>query len=357
MPTVQAEPLRDYVTRIFVGTGAPADEARMVAEHLVEANLKGHDSHGVIRIEGYVRQARAGVTVPGAPTEVERETETTAVVNGHWNYGQVVARRTMEIAIAKARAAGVGIVVGHQSAHVGRVGAYGELAAAAGLVAIACVNNHGAGRLVAPFGGAERRLSTNPIMIAGPTGNPDEPFVLDMATSAIAEGKARVARNKGVPLATDLLIDGDGQPTTDPWDLYGGDPPGSRPAGALLPLGGAQGHKGFGLSMAVELLAGALSPAGTTRPDATQGGNSIFMLALDPNRLGGADHFTTSIAGLVDYVKTPPFREGVSEVMTAGEPERRRMAERLARGIELDDATWGEIVGAGLAVGVDPIAV
>jgi uncharacterized oxidoreductase len=278
-------------------------------------------------------------------------------VRGNWNYGQVVARRAMDVAIGKAKAAGVGIVVAHQSAHVGRVGAYGEQAVAAGLVAIACVNNHGAGRLVAPFGGAERRLATNPIMIAGPTGNPDEPFVLDMATSAIAEGKARVARNKGVPLAPDLLIDGAGHPTTDPWDLYGGDPPGSRPPGALLPLGGAQGHKGFGLSMAVELLAGALSPAGVTRPDATQGGNSVFMLALDPARLGGTDHFTASLASLIEYVKTPPFREGVDGVMTAGEPERRRMAERLARGIELDDATWGEITRAGATVGVEPLAV
>ncbi len=357
MPVVHAAPLRDYVTRIFEATGAPADEARAVAEHLVEANLKGHDSHGVIRIEGYVRQAQAGVTVPGAAVEVEHETPTTAVVNGHWNYGQVVARRTMEVAIAKARESGVGVAVAHQSAHVGRVGAYGEQAVAAGLVAIACVNNHGAGRLVAPFGGAERRLSTNPIMIAGPTGNPDEPFVLDMATSAIAEGKARVARNKGVPLAPDLLIDGAGRATVDPWDLYGGDPPGSRPPGALLPLGGAFGHKGFGLSMAVELLAGALSPAGTTRPDATHGGNSIFMLALDPARLGGADAFAGALSGLVDYVKTPPFRDGFDGVMTAGEPERRRMSERLASGIELDDATWGEITGAGRAVGVEPMAV
>ena len=357
MQTVNADALRKYVTRIFEGTGAPPDEASTISDHLVEANLKGHDSHGVIRIESYVLGVKNGLTVPGAPTAIDRESPTTAVVNGNWNFGQVVARRAMDIAIAKARESGVGVVVGHRSGHVGRVGAHGEQAAAAGLVAIACVNNHGAGRLVAPFGGAERRLSTNPIVVAGPTDDPGAPFVLDMATSAIAEGKARVARNKGVPLAPDLVIDGEGRPTTDPWDLYGGNPPGSKPPGALLPVGGPFGHKGFGLAMAVELLAGALSPAGTTRPDVTRGGNSIFMLVIDPARLGGADAFTASLSGLIDFVKTPPYREGVDEVLTAGEPERRRMAARLRDGIELDDETWRQIADAGRSVGVGAIEV
>lgn len=356
MPNVTADALRDYVARIFEATGAPPSEARIVAEHLVEANLKGHDSHGVIRVESYVLGAKNGTIVPGAPTEVDRETASTAVVNGNWNYGPVVASRAMDIAIAKARQEGVAVVVGHQSAHAGRIGTYGEQAAAAGLVSIACVNNHGAGRLVAAFGGAERRLSTNPIMIAGPTADPSAPFVLDMATSAIAEGKARVARNKGVPLPPDVVIDGEGRATTDPWDLYGGNPPGSRTPGALLPVGGMQGHKGFGLSMAVELLAGALSPAGTTRPDVTRGGNSIFMLAIDPARLSGAGAFTATLEGLIEFVKTPPYREGFDEVLTAGEPERRRMAARLRDGIDLDAETWRQIGEAGRSVGVDPIA-
>jgi uncharacterized oxidoreductase len=194
-------------------------------------------------------------------------------------------------------------------------------------------------------------------MIAGPTSDPDAPFVLDMATSAIAEGKARVARNKGVPLAPDLVIDGEGNASTDPWDLYGGNPPGSKTPGALLPVGGAQGHKGFGLSMAVELLSGALSPGGTTRPDVTRGGNSIFMLVLDPDRLGGGDPFRASLSGLIEFVKQPPYRQGFDEVLTAGEPERRRMAARLRDGVELDDETWRQITDAGRSVGVDAIEV
>ncbi len=352
MPVLDARELTRHVVRIFRATGAPTADAEQVATHLVEANLKGHDSHGVIRIESYVNGAHAGSIRPGVTSTVEEETATTAVVNGNWNYGQVVGRDTMDIAIAKARAEGVGIAVAHQSAHAGRIGAYGEQAARAGLISIACVNVHGGGRLVAPFGGAQRRLATNPIVVAAPTEDPDAPFVLDMATSVGAEGKVRVARNKGVQLPPDWILDGEGRPSTEPWDLYGGDPPGSRTPGALLPVGGPVGHKGFGLSMAVELLAGALTPAGASREGAVGGGNGIFMLAIDPDRFAGLGPFSAGLSELIDYVKQPPFAEGFDGVMTAGEPERRRMAERMANGIELDDETWRQIAGATAAVGV-----
>jgi uncharacterized oxidoreductase len=352
VPLVDARELTRHTVRIFRATGAPTADAEQVATHLVEANLKGHDSHGVIRIESYVAGASDGRIRPGATTEVEEETATTAVLNGNWNYGQVVGRDAMDVAIEKATAQGVGIAVAHQSAHAGRIGAYGEQAARAGMIAIACVNVHGGGRLVAPFGGAERRLATNPIVVAAPTDDPEAPFVLDMATSVGAEGKVRVARNKGVQLPPDWILDGEGRPSTEPWDLYGGDPPGSRTPGALLPVGGPVGHKGFGLSMAVELLAGALTPAGPSRADAMGGGNGIFMMAIDPERFAGLGPFTDALSGLIDYVKQPPFAEGFDEVLTAGEPERRRMADRLAQGIELDDETWRQIAGAAASVGV-----
>ena len=255
------------------------------------------------------------------------------------------------MAIAKARASGVGIAVAHRSAHAGRIGAYGEQAARAGLIAIACVNVHGGGRLVAPFGGAERRLATNPIVFAAPTEDPERPFVLDLATSVGAEGKVRVARNRGVQLPPGWILDGAGRPSTEPWDLYGGDPPGSRTPGALLPVGGPVGHKGFGLSMAVELLAGALTPAGATRPDGGGRGNGIFVLAIDPERFVGLGPFEESLSALVEYVKQPPYAEGFDEVLTAGEPERRRRTERMASGIELDDATWRQVGAAAASVG------
>ena len=346
MPTVDAAALCEYVERIFAATGSPPDDANFVASHLVEANLKGHDSHGVIRVAQYVEGMQVGRIQPTAITETESESDTTAVLNGNWNYGQVVARDTMTKAIEKAGANGVGIVVAHRAGHAGRIGAYGEQAARAGMIAIACVTVHGGGQLVAPFGGAARRLSTNPIVVAAPTNDPDAPFVLDMATSMGAEGKVRVARNRGDQLAPDWILDAGGDSSTNPWDLYGGDPPGSRPAGALLPVGGPVGHKGFGLAMAVELLAGALTPAGTVGPDPTGGGNAIFMLAIDPNRFVGAGPFSDALTGLVEYVKSPPLAPGFDEILTAGEPERRRMAQRQQDGIPLDDATWEQIEGA-----------
>ena len=356
MPALPAGPLREYVERIFVAAGTPQEDAAAVAEHLVDANLKGHDSHGVIRVAGYLAGVEAGRIKPGAKPQVITDGPTTALVDGGWNFGQVVGRFTMALAIEKAREHGTGIAVARNSAHVGRVGAYGEQAVEAGMIGIACVNNPGIGGIVAPFGGARARLSTNPIVIAGPTADPDAPFVLDMATSVAAEGKVRVARNKGAALPEDWLLDREGQPSTDPADLYAVEQGGPR--GALLPLGGSEGHKGFGLSMAVELLSGALSGAGSTRPGTEgQGGNGMFAMAIDPERFAGRKTAANILSGLIEWVKEPPYREGVDGVLIAGEPERMRKRERLAGGIELDDESWQQLIDAGSSVGVEPPAV
>ncbi len=347
MPSVDPGALRDYVRDIFVAVAVAEDDAATVAGHLVESNLKGHDSHGVVLVAGYLRGVQQGMTQPGAEIRIERESETTALVDGGWNFGQIVARRTMELSIDKAKQAGLGMAVAHRSTHVGRVGAYTEQAAAAGVIGIAMVNNHGGAHQVAPFGGTGRRLSTNPMTFAFPTGDPDAPFVLDMATCVAAAGKMNVARNKGVDVPDDWLLDAEGVPTTDPNTLVG------TPPGAILPLGGNVGHKGFGLSMVVEALAGALSPAGTSREDFERGGNGLFTMAIDPDRFGGGDAFTASIDGLIDWVKRPPYQEGVDEIFTAGEPERRSMRERAAA-IPLDDTTWRQLTEAGASVSVEP---
>ena len=362
MPTVPPDDLRRYVALAFEAVGAPPDDAAEVAAHLVDANFKGHDSHGVIRAAGYVQSVQEGRIRPAAPVEVERETETTAVVNGNWNFGQIVARDAMAIAVARARQHGLAAVGGYQSAHIGRAGAYGEQAAAQGMVALGWVNGHGASALVAPFGGTERRLATNPLFVAAPTGDPDAPFVLDMATPVIAEGKVRVAHNRGAELPPGRIVAGDGRPSTDPDDLYGGDPPGSRPGGALLPLGvapdygtggdGGVGHKGYALALAVDLLGGALTGAGaSSRPGSS--GNGFLFIAVDPERFAGLGPFEGELAGLLDYVKQPPYAEGFDEILTPGEPERRRMAERRD-GIPLDAATWRQIADAAASVGVGP---
>lgn len=351
MPTVDAGALRDHVVSIFVAADVPAESAQVVADHLVEANLKGHDSHGVIRVVAYLRGLRNGSTDPHAEIVVERETETTAVIDGGWNFGQLVARTTMAVAIEKAKRAGVAVAVAHRSTHVGRLGAYSEQAAAAGLIGIAMVNNHGGAHAVAPFGGAQARLSTNPMTFGFPTSDADAPVVLDMATSVVAAGKLMVARNKGATVPEGWLLDARGRPTTDPNDFLG------EERGALLPVGGDVGYKGFGLSIVVEALAGALSPAGTSRPDPERGGNALFTLAIDPGPFGGLASFAASMDVLIDWVKRPPFQDGVDEVLVAGEPERRMQAQREAGGVPLDDGTWTQLSEAAASVGVEELAV
>ena len=352
MPTVAATALGAYIARIFAATGAPEDEARRVADHLVGANLRGHDSHGVIRVASYVALTAAGTLKPGAASRIVRESASTALLDGGWNYGQIAAYHATNLAIAKARGTGVGFVSAFNSGHIGRVGAYGEQIVAAGMIAFGGVNSPGT-RLVAAHGGAHRRTGTSPIMIATPGPTPEEPFVLDMATSVIAEGKVRVAANRGAHLKPQLIIDGDGQPTTDPRDFYGTGANSTQ--GALLPVGGETGgHKGFGLNIAMEALSGILSGAGTA-VEGQRGSNGVFIMALDPQRFIAADAFVAMITALLGHAKEPPYAPGFSEVLTAGEPERRSMAQRLASGVPLDDETWKQIVAAGESVGVPAI--
>ncbi len=349
MPLVAAEVLTAYVTRIFAATGSPDEEAQRVADHLVGANLRGHDSHGVIRTPAYLALAAAGTLKPGAPSSIVGESASTALLDGGWNYGQIVGYHATELAITKARETGIGWVSACNSGHIGRVGAYGEQIVAAGMIAFGGVNSPGT-RLTAAHGGAHRRLGTSPIMIAMPGTTPGEPFVLDMATSVIAEGKVRVAVNRATLLKPNLIIDGDGEPSTEPRDFYGTGP-NPRP-GALLPVGGETGgHKGFGLNIAMEALSGILSGAGTS-VEGQRGTNGVFIMALDPERFVAADVFVSMMSTLLGFVKEPPYAPGVSEVLTAGEPERRMMAERLATGVPVENETWTQIADAARSVGV-----
>jgi uncharacterized oxidoreductase len=197
-------------------------------------------------------------------------------------------------------------------------------------------------------GGIERRLSPNPIAVVLPT---EPPFVLDMTTSAVAEGRVRVARNRGEPVPEGWIVDAEGKPATDPSAFYG------PPQGAILPLGGELAHKGFGLALVVEALAGALSPAGTSRAGAPSVGNGLFCMALDVSRFRPADEFAATFSGLVEWVKSPPLASGVEQILTPGDPERARQRDREASGIAIDDTTWAQIVEAGESVGVAPIEV
>jgi hydroxycarboxylate dehydrogenase B len=344
VPTFDSNELKQFAGRLLMATGASAEEADTVADVLVSANLAGHDSHGVIRIEQYMRMIREGRIVPGAPFEVVRRAPAMALVDGHWGFGAVIAVRATLLAMEMARTTGVAAVSVRDCNHVSRLGHYVLMAAEAGLVGMMTANNHGGGRWVAPWGGTERRLSTNPLAFAAPTAG--RPILVDITTSTVAEGKIRVLRNKGLPMPEGWAIHPDGSALTDPAHMYG------PPYGSLLPFGGMAGHKGFGLSMMVELLSGALSGAGCTGAADRPPGNALFILVIDPAATGTLEAFQSEAAGLVDWVKSSAPVPGGAGVMAPGEPEFREEERRREAGIPLDDETWRQLreLAAGLSV-------
>ncbi len=333
----------DFVEQVLVAAGAPDHDAALVAAHLVESNLKGHDSHGVNRVAQYVTAMRDGSLVPGAPLVTEREGDTTAALDGGWGFGQVIARRAMQLAIQSARASGVGVVTGRRVTHIGRLGAYAEQAVEAGVIGIVMASGS---PLVAPHGGAAPRLSTNPLAIGIPTSERSAPFILDMATSAVAAGTVRLAEGLGARIPETWLLDSSGVPTTDPAALAGG---------SLRPLGGAEGYKGFGLALAVEALAGLLGGNEPPGPD-TPPDQGLFVLAIDPERFVGRAAFQASMTALIEWVTQPPFQPGFGEVLVPGD-RSRRYAEERALAIPVDEATWTKLSAVAVSLGVAPPAL
>ena len=332
MPTIDPVRLEATATRIFTALGAPATDAPWISRLLVRANLRGHDSHGVIRIPEYAGKVRKGEVDPASPVAVLRESPVTASLDGGRGFGQVVARRGMEMAIAKAKANGLAAVSLARTGHVGRLADYAEMAAAEGLVGMLWANAV-YGLNVAPWGGTARRLGTNPHAIAVP-GRGAPAMVLDFATSVVAEGKIRVKRNKGERAPEGWFMDGDGKPSTDPVAFYG------EPRGAIFP---AADHKGYGLGLAVEILGGILSGTGPAGPGAGIFANGTLMICLEVERFLPLDEFRAQIAALFDWVRSAPLAMGVDEILVPGEPEARLEAERRQKGIPLDDETWSQI--------------
>jgi uncharacterized oxidoreductase len=337
MPRIQAGELRSIGTRIFEALRVPHEEALWVAELLVRANLVGHDSHGAIRIPQYAQAIQSARVQPGAACDIVKESPSTALINGHLGLGQVVARRAMEVAIHKAKETRISAVGAYNLYHVGRLADYTRMAAEQGLAGIMMVNGGGASPLVAPFGGVAGRLATNPISIAFPTGG-SVPFSLDMATSMVAEGKVRVKRNRGEKTPEGWLLDHQGRPTTDPNALY------QEPRGAILPLGGSAGYKGFGLAMVVEILGGILARGGYARQGATRFSNGTFSMVIDISAFVEPSEFRTAIEALLGYVKSAPTAPGVEAIMYPGEPEAREQQRREREGIPLEDETWQQII-------------
>jgi len=346
MPVFAPEHLEDIVSRIFASAGVPAGEAQIVAQSLVASNLLGYDSHGVIRVPQYLSMIRDGDVKPGAAVQVVQETSCTALLDGNYGFGQIVARKAMQVAMGKAAITGTSSVAVRRSTHVGRLGEYPMMAAAQDMIGMAMVNNHGGGLCMAPWGGIERRLSPNPIAFAIPTGQ-GKPIVLDMTSSVCAEGKLRVMRNRGETLPEGWVIDAQGRPATDPAAFYG------PPQGALLPLGGAVGYKGFGLCLVMDILAGALSGAGCSGTSDAVGRQGLFVTVIDIASFTAPEEFRKQVDGFIEYVKSSPTVPGVDEILVPGEPEFREERRRLREGIPVEDETWRQVMEAAEAVGMD----
>jgi uncharacterized oxidoreductase len=252
--------------------------------------------------------------------------------------GQVQAHRLLDRLVNKARSLGIAAGTLRNCAHIGRLGEYAETAAEQRMAFFATVNSHGHGRRVAPPGGIEGRISTNPLCMGVPTAG--DPVVLDIGTSVCAEGKVRVHFNKGQPVPEGWLLNAQGQPTTDPGVLY------KEPRGTILPLGGPQAYKGFGLGLLLDMFAGGLSGGQCSNPQAPIFGcNAVVFVVFDVEQFAGADHFLREVNGLAEFVRGCPRAEGVAEIMLPGDPERKQRAKRRAEGIHLDDGTWTQLTG------------
>ena len=337
--------LRRLARAVFVAGGSGDAEAGIVADHLVDANLAGHDSHGVGLIPTYVADLLAGHLHPNRHPDLVTDAGAVAVFDAGQGYGHVAAREVTAFAIERARAGGIALAGLRNAHHVARLGAYGGEVAAADLVALLFANVFAGRQLVAPFGGRDGRLHTNPICVAVPAGPGRLPFLLDFATSRIAMGKVRVAYNKGVAVDEGTLIAADGRPTADPAALF------EAPIGALLPFGL---HKGSGLAVMCELLAGALlgGPVNRTVDPPRRGLiNNLLLIVVDPARFGDPAAFEGEVAAILDHVKASPAADPSEPVLVAGEPEAARRAERLAAGIPLDDTTYAGILEAAKDVG------
>lgn len=335
MPVIQSERLKALVIDIFISAGVERPIAERTADHLVDANLAGVDSHGVLRVPDYVAMVRAGKMARQDKIEVVREFAATAVWDANWTFGQYTAWRATEAVMHKAQQFGIGLVTVRNSAHIGRLGEYVERAASAGFVGFMSANLQGSGQRVAPHNGRYARLGTNPIAWGIPTGS--TPMVLDMSTSVSAEGKVRVKMRRGETLPPGWLLDNKGNPTQNPADLYG------PPYGAILTTGG---HKGYGLSLVAEALSGILPGGGWSKRggDVERLENGFAVMAIHIDAVGSLAQFVQGADELMAHCRDTAPVDGASEVLIPNDPEMRSRQRRLAEGIPIEDDTWKLIV-------------
>ena len=334
-----AEQIGKAVQRILGAAGATAAEAEGVGLRLANANLVGHDSHGLIRVCQYADQLRDGTIRSGAKLELVARLGAVAIYDANLGFGQLAAEITTKEGVAKAREFGVSAIGLRNVSHVGRVGDWAELAAEQGVISFHFVNSP-AKPGVSPFGGIERRMATNPICIGYPVAGCDS-LIVDMTTSSVAEGKLRVASAAGRSIPEGWVLDKEGNPTTNPDDYYQG--------GAMLTMGG---HKGYGLSLAIDLLAGAFTGGKTVSPDETVNRNNMLSIFMDSRACDLQDQASEIASSYLSWVKNCAARDPSQPVLIPGEPEAREKRRRTQFGIDVPDGVWRQVVSTAEALGV-----
>ena len=337
----QADELRRFSQSILEAVGTPEDLASIVAASLVDANLAGHDSHGVIRLPSYVAAVRSEQVMPAARAVRESLGGASARVDGAWGWGQPAAQLAIRTAIELADSQGVGIVAIKHCNHIGRLGEYVETLSAAGKIGMVVCNSVPA---VAPFGGYTRLLGTNPIAWSAPVSRGKAPVVVDLATATIAEGKLRVAHASGGRAPSGAVVDREGHPSQDPAAFYDG--------GALTTFGG---HKGFGLSVMVELMGGILSGSGPSSLPGYDQGNGTVALAIDVQRFLPLADYLEQVEAFSGEIRGAPPAAGFDEVVMPGEPEWRSRLRRIESGIPVPAATYKAITDVASELGLPRI--
>ena len=346
---VQLEPLKSIVKQTFNLRGCSETEASRIAIRLSGANLRGHDSHGVIRVPRYADYLKDGIQIADVTVDIKIENDILAVIDGKFGFGQTVGEQAIDIGTKKAKNNGISITALQNAGHLGRIGDWAERAAAEGLVSIHMVNVRGS-LIVAPFGGIDRRMSTSPFCAGIPMGNNEDPIILDMATSVVAEGKALVALKGGKPLPDDAIVTETGEITGDPKPLYGDTKQGEFPnpsngPGAIRAFGD---HKGSGLNFLMEMMAGALTGsgcAGTLNEPKRRFCNGMFSMYFSPDAFGHSnDSFITEVRAYVDFLKSSRPTEPGGKVLIPGEKEKQVMIERLETGLPLAPEAWNDII-------------
>jgi uncharacterized oxidoreductase len=345
VPVIRDDKLRAVVREIVAAAGSRGEEPALVADNLVYANLTGHDSHGVGMIPRYIRAVHSGELKANVHAKVVVDDGAMVVLDGQAGYGQVIGGEAMAIGIERARTHGVCVLSIRHSFHLCRIGAWGEQCARAGMVSMHHVNVVGHPGIVAPYRGSDARYSTNPYCCVLPATASNPVTALDFATSVVAHGKVRVARNKGERMAPDMLLDAHGKPTTDPQTLFEG--------GALTAFGQ---HKGYGLALVNELLAGVLSGGGTCRPERDHAQdtilNNMLSIIIDPKRLVSGEYYESETDATLAHVKASPPLDADKPVLVPGDPERATFEARHRDGVPVDEHTWREMLDAAVSVGI-----